>query len=302
MIIKDCTFETILIDSRCLRKGILLHLTNQEGKTAVSEISPLPGFSLETLEDTLKQLKTIKQKLMTTWWTVGVLHHLSNLGLYPSVYFAVETALLELLAPVEEAHPVKKYGLLFGSPDEIYARAGEIKNEGIEHVKIKLGHFKPKNAHQIVQKLSETFRLRIDLNRKWDFEETMRFCGSYPQDFFDYIEEPATCPEDLLKFTYPYAIDETLRDIKDLAPFTKMSNLKAFILKPTMTYPITPYLNLGPEVVLTSSFESPVGIRQIENMVHHLGLTETKHGLDTLRYFENSYDPLPHCTLEKAST
>ena len=51
MIIKDCIFETILIDSRCFRKGILLHLTNQEGKSTTTEISPLPGFSKETLEE-----------------------------------------------------------------------------------------------------------------------------------------------------------------------------------------------------------------------------------------------------------
>ncbi|NGX47056.1 MAG: o-succinylbenzoate synthase [Chlamydiae bacterium] len=299
MIIKDCIFETILIDSRCFRKGILLHLTNQEGKSTTTEISPLPGFSKETLEEALQQLKKIKQRLVTTWWTKSALHYLSNLGLYPSVYFAVETALLDLLTPLETPIPCQKYALLFGSPSEIFEYAKEISSEDFKHAKIKLGHFTPETAHQIVAKLSDQFRLRIDLNRKWDFEETMRFCAHYPKDFFEYIEEPSTNIEDLFHFPYPYALDETLREIKDLTPYLQSKNLKAFILKPTMTYPITPYLNLGPEIVLTSSFESPIGIAQIERLIQRCGLEETKHGLDTLRYFE--YETMSDCTLEKTS-
>ncbi|NGX27496.1 MAG: o-succinylbenzoate synthase [Chlamydiae bacterium] len=299
MIIKDCIFETILIDSRCFRKGILLHLTNQEGKSTTTEISPLPGFSKETLEEALQQLKKIKQRLVTTWWTKSALHYLSNLGLYPSVYFAVETALLDLLTPLETPIPCQKYALLFGCPSEIFERAEEISSEDFKHAKIKLGHFTPETAHQIVAKLGDQFRLRIDLNRKWDFEETMRFCAHYPKDFFEYIEEPSTSVEDLLHFPYPYALDETLREIKDLTPYLQSKNLKAFILKPTMTYPITPYLNLGPEIVLTSSFESPIGIAQIERLIQRCGLEEIKHGLDTLRYFE--YETMSDCALEKTS-
>ncbi len=300
MIIKDFSLETILIDSRCFRKGILLHLTNQEGKTTTTEISPLPGFSEETLDDALQQLKTLQRRLLTTWWTKGALHHLSNLGLYPSVYFGVETALLDLLSPQETTPPCPRYALLFGSPDEIFEKAKEIGEEGFQHAKIKMGHFTTAIAHQIVQKLGEQFRLRLDLNRKWHLQETIEFCGHYPKDFFEYIEEPTTKVEDLLNFPYPYALDETLRHLQDLTPYIQSQNLKALILKPTMTYPVAPYLNLGPEVVLSSSFESPIGISQICRLVHRYGLMQTKHGLDTLRYFEHSNEEsLSDCLLEK---
>jgi len=302
MIIKSCKLETILIDSRCLRKGILLHLTDDQGNTATTEISPLPSYSVETLEQASLQLKQLERKLLTTWWTKGALHYLSTLGLYPSVYSAVETALLDLLDPINQPSPCKRYALLFGSPAEILDRADEVAKEGFLDVKVKLGHFSIETAHSIISKLTGRFHLRLDLNRKWDLEDTMRFCSNYPPDFFEYIEEPTAIAADLLHFTYPFAMDESLRELTDLTPYLQSKHLKAFILKPTMTYPITPYLNLGVDVVLTSSFESPIGIGQIERMIHRYGLSKSMHGLDSLRYFDNSHEPLPDCQMEKAST
>ncbi|MDN3506243.1 MAG: enolase C-terminal domain-like protein [Simkaniaceae bacterium] len=301
MILKSCELETISIDSRFLRKGILLHLTDEKGNATTTEVSPLPGYSVETFEEAHAQLKQLKRKLLTTWWTKGALHFLSTLGLYPSVHSAVETALLDLLDPIPTG-PCKRYALLFGSPTEIFDRAKEIANEGFLDVKIKLGHFSMDTAHEVISALGEQFRLRLDFNRKWDLEDTMQFCAHYPKDFFEYIEEPATIAHDLLHFTYPFAMDESLRDIEDLTPYLSTGHLKAFILKPTMTFPISPYLNLGPKAILTSSFESPIGIGQIERMIHRFGLTENLHGLDTLRYFDDTHEPLSPSPLEKASS
>ena len=296
MIIKECKFEPILIDSRCFRKGILITLTNQYGKTTTTEVSPLPGFSRETHEEALHQLQKLKQRLLTTWWTKQALYYLNNLGLFPSVYFGIESALLDLLDPLPEPTPSKTYALLFGSPEEIFFRSQEVYDEGFRHAKVKLGHFTPQTAHKIIEKLGECFRLRLDLNRKWPIEETLAFCKAYPDDFFEYIEEPSKDPKKLVDFPYPFALDESLRD----CPLVKCANLKALVIKPTMLYPFSPFLKLGFQVVLTSSFESPVGIAQIRRLITRLNLNDTHHGLDTLRYFENIYDTLPDCPLETA--
>nr|NGX37825.1 o-succinylbenzoate synthase [Chlamydiota bacterium] len=180
MIIKECKFEPILIDSRCFRKGILLTLTNQNGKTTTTEVSPLPGFSEETLEEALHQLQKLKQRLLTTWWTKQALHYLSNLGLYPSVYFGVESALLDLLDPILETTPCNTYALLLGSTDEILSRSQEVYDEGFRHAKVKLGHFTLQIAHEVIDALGDRFRLRLDLNRKWSIEDTIAFCKAYP--------------------------------------------------------------------------------------------------------------------------
>jgi o-succinylbenzoate synthase len=300
MLIKECHFETVLIDSRYFRKGIFLTLTNQGGKKTTSEISPLPGFSSETVEEAMGDLQRFKQKLLTTWWTKHSLHNLKNFGLFPSVYFGVETALLNLLDPIEEKE-CQSYALLIGSPSEILHRADEAYEEGFRHAKIKLGHLTPPIAHNLIAYTSEKFRLRLDFNRKWPFKETMDFCSHYPVDLFEYIEEPTTNPKDLLEFSHPFALDESLREIRDLRPYLASPLLKAFIIKPTMQFPFSQYLSLGPKVILTSSFESPLAIRLIKQWIQRFNLGESYHGLDSLRYFEKNHDTVSNRILEAAS-
>ncbi len=289
-----------MIDSRCFRRGILLELLTQEGKTATAEISPLPGYSKEHLDNALGQLQTIKRRLLTTWWTKQALYSLDGLGLFPSVYFGVESALLDLLDPLPTAPPCKSYALLLGSPEEILSRAEEIEKEGFTHAKVKIGHLSRSVAHEVIDSLASRFSLRLDLNRQWPFHETEAFCKKYPYEQFDYIEEPAADPSDILLFSYPFALDETLRESRTLTPYLNSPHLKALILKPTLLYPLRSYLNLEKKIVLTSSFEGATGIGQIKRLVHRLGLEETYHGLDTLRYLE-SHEHLPHRPFQQAT-
>ena len=48
-----------------LRKGALLCITDEKGDCAWAEIAPLPKWSLETLEDALKELEQKKGKDFT---------------------------------------------------------------------------------------------------------------------------------------------------------------------------------------------------------------------------------------------
>ncbi len=301
MILKECKFEAILIDSRCFRKGILLTLTSQDGRVAHAEISPLPGFSHETLGEALKQLQHLQRRLLTTWWSKQGLHHLSNLGLYASVHFGVESALLDLIDPIEEK-PCKKYALLIGCKEEILDRADEAYEEGLREAKVKLGHLTPEIGHEIVGKLKGRFNIRLDLNRKWDLKESLDFCSNYPEDFFEYIEEPATNAYELSQFPYPFALDETLRDYRTITPLFQIPSLKAIIIKPTMIYPFNHFLNIGPKVIITSSFEGIVGNSQLQRLIQRMGLEENYHGLDSLRYFEDQYEAMPDRQLLSAST
>lgn len=302
MIIKNYTFASILIDSRCLRKGLLLQITNTEGKTVTAEVSPLPGYSHETIGEALEQLHILRRRLLTTWWTPSALSSLDHFSLCPSVRFGIESALHDLLTP----HPIdetacKEYALLLGTPQEILQRADEAYEEGYRQAKVKLGHLDLETSHEIIHSVQDKFRLRLDFNRKWNLEKALSFSSSYPEDHFEYIEEPVSNPSDLTHFPYPFALDETLREHRPLEPLLQMPLLKALIVKPTLHYPFTPLLKLGKKIVLSSSFEGPVGIAQIKKLAIRLGLTDTHHGLDTLRYFEKVHDhALSTCALEKA--
>lgn len=304
MIIQECSFEPILLDSRCFRKGICLQLTTKEGKKAYAEISPLPGHNKETLDDAYGQLQLVKRRLLTTWWSKQALHYLGNWGLYPSVHFGLESALRDLIDPIDISPDCKSYALLLGSPDEVVQHGEEAIREGIHEAKIKLGHYSVDMAKEVINTLQGRLKLRLDLNRKWTLEESLSLCESYAPNEFTYIEEPCRNPEDLAKFPYPFAIDETLRDPKLPTKLLKNPNLNALIVKPTLTYPVAPLLKLGHTVILTSSFEGATGLNQIRRLITRLGLTDTTHGLDTLRYFEQSEDfnEVSNCYLEKATS
>lgn len=292
MILTQFTFEPFLIDSRIFRKGLLLHLKGSNGKESTVEISPLPGYSKETFGDAKEQLQQIQRRMMTSWWSEKTLDSLGRMELSPSVHFALETGILDLLDPIEDEKSVKTYSLVFGTPEEILSCAEEIEQEGQTQIKVKLGHLTPPVAHEVIDSLKNRFQLRLDFNRKWTKEQTTSFCDQYPEDQFLYMEEPCQNPEDLFHFPYPFALDETLRTplAQKLYP---SAMLKALILKPTLSYPISPYLKTGVPCVITSSFESRVGIGQLRRLIKRLQLENTHHGLDTLRFFE-THDEMSH--------
>lgn len=304
MMIKTCRCQPFLVDSRMLRKGILLQLTNEEGNTGVAEISPLPGHSKETFEEALAQIDSLKKTILSTDWTKERVAALQSLPLYPSVLFGLESGLLDLLDPIPENISCLQYALMLGSPSEILSRAEEIYEEGYRQAKVKLGHLTPKTAHHIIDTIQDKFRLRIDLNCKWSLQDSLSFFAAYPDNHFEYIEEPVSRPEDLIHFPYPFALDETLRKNIPLTPFLQMKACTTLILKPTLLYPLSSFLHLGKKIVLTSSFEGPVGNKKIKQLAIRLGIQSTHHGLDTLRYFEKGpdYDLLPYCGMEKAAT
>lgn len=299
MIIKSLEYETILIDSRSFRKGILLQLTSSDGRIAFGEVSPLPGYSRETLQEAEKQIQGLIRKIKALWWSPSTLSLLETLGLYPSVYFGLESALQDLIAPQLNVPPPKRYALLLGSKEEILMRAKEAKKEGFSQAKVKLGHFSVSTAIEIASELVPLFQLRVDLNRKWKLSETKAFCSHFSKEDFLYIEEPVSDLSELIDCSFPFALDETVKEASSLSHYLQHPFLRALIIKPTIHYPIARFLSLGSPIILTSSFEGPIGIRQIEHLVHRLALQENYHGLDTLRYLETyEFEPsLPYRAL-----
>lgn len=293
MIIQRYSIEPFLIDSRIFRKGIRLHLEGSNGAKTTVEISPLPGFSKESFEDAKKQLLQIKRKITTTWWSRSALQILGRMNLFSSVHFGLEMGILDLLDPVDVGEEVMTYALVFGTAKEIAADAAALEKQGIRDIKVKLGHLSLKAAHDVIDPLVDSFSIRLDFNSKWTRDQTLRFCERYSQDQFLYMEEPCASPAELSDFPYPFALDETLRTFS-YQQLLKAPMLKKLILKPTIYYPITPFLQSGIPCVITSSFESETGINQLRRMIKRFGLEGNLHGLDTLRHL-NQHDEMSHC-------
>lgn len=282
----------ILLTNGVLRSGVLIRITDEKGNIGWGDIAPLPKLSKETLEDAVKQLKQKQQDIIDVDWAYPTCFEaLSKLQLLPSVLFGLESSLLSLLAPLSE-HVVPTSALLMGSPQEILQRAELRYHEGYTSAKLKVSNLTFKEAANVINQLKDQFRLRIDVNRAWHTMESLQFFSQFPLDTFDYVEEPFTNPHDLAQFPHPLAVDESFPQELSLAQLEQIPTLKALIYKPTIQGGMLGCLPLsewaakrGIAVVLSSSFESDLGLAQIASMAHRLSI---KHpiGIGTYHYLE----------------
>ncbi len=237
------------IDSKKLgqRKGFIIQVEDGFG-----EIAPLPGWSQETLEETRKELfDYLFSKIPPK---------------SPSAQFGIASA--------KTAFSTK--------PLKIPLCSLNTPKNGCHTLKIKIGHMTPHQAIEYVKPHIGKYRLRLDCNQMWTLQEAIFFASFFQKTDFEYLEEP-TQSSDLIRFVqetdFPIAIDETFRQNPDV--YQKLPNVKAIIMKPTLfghiPHSTTP-------IVLSSSYESSLGLLQIARQAH----PQIAHGLDTFEDFNQS--------------
>ena len=234
------------------REGLILH---KNGKWA--EVAPLPGWSRETLGEALDQLRCPRGPL------------------YPSVAFALE--MLEA-PPLEKPVSIPVSAFFMGTPEQILARADKAEKNGFTTAKVKIGHLDTQTAFEVVSALKDRFRLRIDVNRKWELQQSLKFFSAFANDAFDYVEEPVQHPEDLVHFKHPIALDEFFAH--------DFPQAKALIFKPTLRGGPSSFPKTKLPCIVGGAFESGIGIYQIASLVPLLGLSDLPIGIDTYSYLE----------------
>ena len=274
------------------RTGVLIHLIDEKEKEGWGETAPLPKWSQETFEDALLQLNQIKNDVTQIEWTAeSCLEQLAALNLLPSVLFGLESGILSLLSPLP-AYTVPTSALLMGSSQEILEQAQLRHREGYKSAKLKVSQVNLDEAAQLIHQLKDKFRLRIDVNRAWKTEESLQFFSQFPFDTFDYVEEPFENPHDLAQFSHPLAIDESFPQNLSLEELEAIPHLKALIYKPTIQGGLLNGLPLhewtskrGIALVLSSSFESDIGLSYVASIAHRLSLS-VPVGLGTYHYLQ----------------
>lgn len=269
----------ISLSNGTLRQGVLVNLIDQEENSGWGEIAPLPIFSRETLKDSLEELNQKQDKIMKIDWTESnCLEEIEKLNLLPSVSFGIESALLSILDPISN-YPVLTSALLMGSTEEILKLAELRLKGGYTSAKLKVGHLNFEEAAKIIHQIKDKFCLRIDVNRAWTTSESLHFFEQFPLNTFDYVEEPFQDPNDLAVFPHPLAVDESFPQDLSLEQLEALPTLKALIYKPTIQGGLLNCLPLyewtkkrGIELVLSSSFESTLGLDCIASIAHRLCL------------------------------
>ena len=243
------------------RKGFVIRL----GKKW-AEVAPFPGRSSESLEEAMGQLLAFFQE--------GKKEHL-----VPSVQFGIENLFRTPLYPLKAS---------------TYAFLNAKEAQHLRHttIKIKIGSLTIEEAQTLISALSKQFRLRVDCNSAFSFQEALTLFEPFDPTLFDYIEDPTYELQHLPEFTHPFALDETLVQYE-----TPPKNFYGYILKPTILggkkgcLPFVEYAKMHKlKVILSPAFETGLGLLQILKLGQELDLLNEQIGLDTHRFL--TYDIL----------
>jgi o-succinylbenzoate synthase len=241
------------------RQGLIIETSNGLG-----EVAPLPGWSQENLQDILtKPHPSLEFGL------------LSASSAFPTIFPSIEIA-----------------ALTFNRKDVIKAI-----QQGYQTIKLKVKNTEIANAIDIINQSPASIRWRIDANRSWDLQETIKFFRSIDEQRIEYIEEPLQNIQQLDQLPFiPIALDETLLSF-DATQTLIPDNIRAFVLKPTLLGSrIHSLIDLGHKLhktlVFSSCFESEIGLFHIARL-QSIHSPKIAAGIDTYRYFQNHFLTFP---------
>lgn len=250
------------------REGILLRHGTRWGDAA-----PLPGWSRETLDDVRSCLDGRED------WVPA------------SLRCALE-ALEEDWTSVRSEAPLN--ALLDGNPTQILAGAIRAFREGCRCLKIKTSGLDsarlPDLLSDVTRETSGRCQLRLDPNRSWSFDETLRLADRLCHFPIEYLEEPladsSRLPELISRSACPIALDETLREISP-TELTQFQGAAAVVLKPTLMGGFARCRDFALEgekldmaSVVSATYESGVGIHTLGRFTASLPRISAA-GLDT---------------------
>jgi O-succinylbenzoate synthase len=271
------------------RDGLFVHL-QQDDRQGWGEISPLPGFSRESLEEAEASLRA-----WSIDWRDGEAPMLPGL---PSVDFGISCALAELDASLPEAADYRAAPLCTGDPDELFAVLAAMPGEKV--AKIKVGLYEAVRDGMVANLLLEAIpdlRLRLDANRAWTplkAQQFAKYVNPAYRDRIAFLEEPCKTRADSLAFARETGIaiawDESLRE--DDFTWSAEPGVRAVVIKPTLTGSIAKVREqvdaaraLGLTAVISSSIESSLGLTQLARIAAQF-TPDTVPGLDTLNLMQ----------------
>ncbi|MBP9854675.1 MAG: o-succinylbenzoate synthase [Candidatus Omnitrophica bacterium] len=306
------------------RPGYIIEVS-AAGTVGYGEISPLKGFSQESLDDALNQLKSIRYFLLSDPIPDGVYDlggrfqdWLGNFELKSSVIFGIEMAILNLLANVrsktlkellsESVHShIPINGLLLGEQEEIKLQTKQLIADGFSALKLKVGRKDINEEIKLVRELNEIINghalLHVDANQAWTLDEAIFFGNEVSLAAVDYIEEPFKDIDQIPEFFHqtmiPVALDESLQH-HDFEEIKHIEGAEILVLKPSVVGGIEKtwkILNdakrMGLNSVISSIFESHIGLLTLANIAG-CSFRNNAAGLDTTKCFKDSLlkDPL----------
>lgn len=243
------------------------------------DAAPLPGWSRETLKEVEASLY-------------------GSEDFVPASLRCALEALEGGWVPLRKEVPLN--ALLDGNAHQILAGAVRAYREGCRCLKIKTSCIDSAHLADLVGDITRETeglcQLRLDPNRSWTFEASLRIAESLRDFPIEYLEEPLAdahlLPELIARVACPIALDETLREISP-ADLAKYQGAAALVLKPTLMGGFEHCRDfaregerLGMTAVVSAAYESGVGIHSLGRFAASLPRISAA-GLDTYSRLES---------------
>ncbi len=278
------------------RDGLLICLSNGDN-SGWGDISPLPGFSAESLTEAQARAEVFAGEIRES--PLGTLD-LNAVKIPPSVRFGFELALYNLNAATRKQSPketsaIACCGLIGHQGNQRIHIAHSLVDSDYRAIKLKVGRQSLEEDLNLVHTICGKYpavEVRVDANRSWSIKTAKKFVRATQNLRIDYLEEPLKDKTDLMELArncnIPLALDETLRE-RDAEKYLKFADVR--VLKPTLAGGI--YTTLAhieqairenARCIISSSYESGVGILGLIELARKL--PGEIHGLDTHRVFE----------------
>ncbi len=318
----DSPWTPGITDSRI---GMIVVARARDGTTGLGESAPLMMFSVETQPESESHSRAALQKLSGIDIPEDF-HSLCDLMdnlvdartsraqyLAPSALFGIETALADLgskMAGLPLARWINRDALtkvpvnaiLTGSAQDVERTVRKKMAAGFTTYKIKVGSG---SLEEDLERVAAVRRLagrqaviRLDANRAWDYDRAVEACDLLKAHRIEYIEEPlkGSLLAEIPKLSgVDIALDETVMQEEWFERLSAADSVGAVIIKPSITGGMAKSLELarrvrelGKKAVVTSLFESGVGLAACAHLAAAIGGEVPPCGLDTLGYLEDS--------------
>ena len=257
------------------RTGVWLRVEDETGRVGWGEAAPVPGFDGPDLAVVTARLQRLE----------GWISHpdLDEAAREPGpAGFAVASARADLAGNAEADEATRALVLsvaaLLPAGREALTRVDALLEAGFRTFKWKVGVGPGAEERPLLDdllaRLPDTARVRLDANGAWDRREAERWLGLAAERPIEFVEQPiaptARGADDVLRglaedFPTPIALDESLSGPDDLAKWSEVRWPGVWVVKPALlgdpAAVRATLLAAGADVVFSTALETAVGLK-----------------------------------------
>ncbi len=282
---------------------LLIKATDIKGNIFYSEVSPLPDFSTDNLNECKKELDDLTANYMFPIKMNELESYIKHLDKLPALKFGLEQLILNLKVNTENQFAKNfKQNLIninalvsVNSLEKTLKEIDDLIGKGFNTIKLKCGIKNFIEEIEIIEKIFRKYKnkikIRLDINGKWSYREAEANINELTSFNIEYIEDPVADKEDLLSLAGTSKInlapDESIKNFNDAVEFLNSGKFKFIVLKPSIKMGISDTIKIieaanikNINVIITSAFETAIGRTALiylaslvnHNFAHGLGI------------------------------